>query len=307
MHPNDYNQVVRDFKFQATLLLKEALNIQDVNYHSPLHVASFFGDFKASRVMVKKGAEPSSAAYPTRPLEVGKDKFSRGVLQNLNKAATEANTKELKFLVNCGNQIDKRQSIFGEAPIHKAVLSHERVEEKKVTLDTILEQCHANVNNIDSNGWTALHHSAYIGDLESASSLIENGANVNAFSNQQRTPLHMAAAKNHIKLIAGLLMRHAELEQLDEQKCTPLHMACKKGSNDAVTMLLQNGANIYAQDERSWTALHYAAYNGHAQIVNFLLKWEADGDALADMRTSQSRLAFNMAKDQETKKAFIRK
>ena len=84
-------------------------------------------------------------------------------------------------------------------------------------------------------------------------------------------------------------------------------MACKKGSNDAVTMLLQNGANIYAQDERSWTALHYAAYNGHAQIVNFLLKWEADGDALADMRTSQSRLAFNMAKDQETKKAFIRK
>lgn len=82
-------------------------------------------------------------------------------------------------------------------------------------------------------------------------------------------------------------------------------MACKKGSNDAVTMLLQNGANIYAQDERSWTALHYAAYNGHAQIVNFLLKWEADGDALADMRTSQSRLAFNMAKDQETKKAFI--
>ena len=83
-------------------------------------------------------------------------------------------------------------------------------------------------------------------------------------------------------------MRHAELEQLDDLKCTPLHLACKKGASDAVQMLLQNGANIYAQDERQWTALHYAAYNGHAGIVNFLLKWEADGDALADMQTSQN-------------------
>jgi len=88
MHPNHYNQIVRDFKVKLKTLLLEVLNMQDENKHSPLHISSFFGDFKASRMMVKAGAEASSAAYVKRPLEVGKDKFSRGVLQNLNKAAT---------------------------------------------------------------------------------------------------------------------------------------------------------------------------------------------------------------------------
>jgi ankyrin repeat protein len=55
----------------------------------------------------------------------------------------------------------------------------------------------ANVDNMDSNGWTALHHAAHNGDLESASTLIQSGANVNAYSNQQKTPLHFAAMNNH--------------------------------------------------------------------------------------------------------------
>jgi ankyrin repeat protein len=61
-------------------LLKEILDKQDLNYHSPLHVASYFGDFKCSRYMIKLGADPNSAAFAERPLEVGKDKFTRSVL-----------------------------------------------------------------------------------------------------------------------------------------------------------------------------------------------------------------------------------
>lgn len=80
MSPAEYNSVLKDFKFQVKLLLKEVLDKQDQNYHSPLHVASYFGDFKASRFMVKLGADPNSAAFSERPLEVGKDKFVRGVL-----------------------------------------------------------------------------------------------------------------------------------------------------------------------------------------------------------------------------------
>lgn len=83
--------------------------------------------------------------------------------------------------MNCGSKIDDRKSIFGEAPIHKAVLSFE--DAKPDTLKTIIEDCNANVNNIDSNGWSALHHAAYIGDIDSARTLIAANANVNAFSN----------------------------------------------------------------------------------------------------------------------------
>jgi ankyrin repeat protein len=49
---------------------------------------------------------------------------------------------------------------------------------------------------MDSNGWTALHHAAYLGDFESAEILIHNKAKVNAYSNQQKTPLHFAAMNN---------------------------------------------------------------------------------------------------------------
>ena len=63
----------------------------DVNGHTPLHIASYFGDFKSARYMVDLGATPMSENFVTRPLEVSKDKFARSVLQNLNNAASDAN------------------------------------------------------------------------------------------------------------------------------------------------------------------------------------------------------------------------
>ena len=138
MSPHEYGAIVRDFKLQIKMLLKEVLDSQDANFHSPLHLASYFGDFKAARYMVKLGADPNSPAFAERPLEVGKDKFVRSVLQNLNDAAYSANVKDLKHLVNCGNKIDNKLSIFGEAPIHKAVLSKVRDIEKAAALNAII-------------------------------------------------------------------------------------------------------------------------------------------------------------------------
>lgn len=205
-------------------------------------------------------------------------------------------------MVNCGDKIDDRMSIFGEAPIHKAVLSPE--EDKCDALEAIIEDCQGNTNTMDANGWTPLHHAAYIGDFESAGVLVENGAKVNSYSNQQRTPLHLAAMNNHTDLVQALLINKAELEWQDDLKCTPLHLACKKGSLEAVILLLQSGANIYAQDHRQWTPLHYAAYNGHAKVCNTLLKWEADNDVLIEVRSTQNKLAFNLCKTDDCKKAF---
>jgi len=40
------------------------------------------------------------------------------------------------------------------------------------------------MDNMDSNGWTALHHAAQNGDLQSATILIrDGGASVNSYSN----------------------------------------------------------------------------------------------------------------------------
>ena len=59
--------------------------------------------------------------------------------------------------MNCGNKIDKKWSIFGEAPIHQTIKSSKG--ENIRTLQTVLD-CGADINLIDVNGWTALHYAA---------------------------------------------------------------------------------------------------------------------------------------------------
>lgn len=165
----------------------------------------------------------------------------------------------------------------------------------------------ADINIIDSNGWTALHHAAYHGDIKSVDQLIEAGANFNAFSNQFKTPLHFAAMNNHDSVVASLLRVGANKEAKDELHCTPLHLACKKGSQECIELLLQSGADIMSLDNRQWTPLHYASYNGHPKAVNFLLKWEADFDKLRFVKNSQGKTAFIISKNDNVKKAFNRK
>jgi len=72
----------------------------------------------------------------------------------------------------------------------------------------------------------------------------------------------------------------------------------------AVTILLASRADIYALDHRQWSPLHYASYNGHRLICNLLLKWDADKDKLRDLKNSQNKQAFIIAKDPQTKEGF---
>ena len=74
---------------------------------------------------------------------------------------------------------------------------------------------------------------------------------------------------------------------------------------EAVSTLLGYESNIYALDERQWTPLHYAAYNGYPRVVKKLLTWSVDKDPkLRNAKNSQNRIAFNIAKNPETKLGF---
>ena len=74
-------------------------------------------------------------------------------------------------------------SITGEAPVHRAILSNTKEADRKIALETIIG-CNANLDTLDSNGWTGLIHASYHGDLESCKTLIAKGASVSAYSNQ---------------------------------------------------------------------------------------------------------------------------
>lgn len=88
---SDYRRIKKDFKIQIKELLKNVLGDWDVNHHTPLHVSSYKGDFKSSRLFTSLGADPQSAANAGDPLTVAKDKYTRDVLQTLTDAAQTAN------------------------------------------------------------------------------------------------------------------------------------------------------------------------------------------------------------------------
>ena len=46
-----------------------------------------------------------------------------------------------------------------------------------------IKKCNADLNIVDANGWTALHHAAHNGDLKSVDQLLAAKANINAVSN----------------------------------------------------------------------------------------------------------------------------
>jgi ankyrin repeat protein len=62
LSPNDYNRIIKEFKHSIRRLLMEVLNCQDKNMHTPLHISSYYGDFKQSRLFKTLGASADSAA-----------------------------------------------------------------------------------------------------------------------------------------------------------------------------------------------------------------------------------------------------
>ena len=84
---NDFVRIKNDFKYKVRELLKNVLTQWDNNYHTPLHISSYYGDFKSSRLFTELGAESASDANDKAPLKIAKDKFSRAVLSNLTEAA----------------------------------------------------------------------------------------------------------------------------------------------------------------------------------------------------------------------------
>ena len=136
LSPHEFKSVTKEFTKQIKDEISKALNHPDANDHTPLHIASYFGDFKAEKLMLDYGA--STTGFMTRPLEIGKDKFARNVLQTLNMAAIDSNAKDVTYLVNCGEKIDQKRSIVGHAPIHNAVLAT-NIEKKAETLKEVID------------------------------------------------------------------------------------------------------------------------------------------------------------------------
>ena len=292
----------KKFNTEKKIFFKELINSQDSNGNSILHISSFFGDYRIVKKLLKFGGNKNlSNDFGKFPIDLAKDNFVRKVLTNLNKAANESDQKNINELINFGEDLNEKQSIFNIAPIHKIIES--KKENKHEVLKNILI-LGSDPNLKDSNGWCALHYASFNGDFESVKILLEFNANINNFSNNRKIPLHFACSKNHYEICEFLCENGSDVNFKDENGCSPLHLSAKNGNTKCLEILLKFNANLYDCDFRGWNVLHYSAFHGHKKTVKFIVNYDSDYDILKNGKNSNNKIPIEIVREPEIKKYF---
>ena len=285
--------------------MKEIINMSDNNGNSVLHISAFNGDFRIVKKLVFYGGDKTKENDQGQlPVDLSKDNFVRKVLTNLNTAAKNSESENIKELVDFGEDINEKRSIFSQAPIHKIIENDDKKGNKSQVLKELLDMG-ADPNIKDSNGWSALHYACDLGDFESVKTLIETNAIIDTYSNNQRIPLHLASYKNYPKIVEYLLKKGSNPNYKDELGCTPMHLAAKEGYTECIKYLLNYNGDLYSVDFRGWNILHYAAFHGNKDTVRFLCMYDADFDKLKNTRNSQNKLPIEIVRDPSVKQYFM--
>ena len=135
----------------------------------------------------------------------------------------------------------------------------------------------ADVNAPQGDGATALHWAAHRNDLDAATWLIEAGADVNAANALGATPLWLAAINGSAPMVERLLESGADPNVSLKMGETPLMTAARSGDVQTVERLLEYGADVNAAEhERGQTALMWAVAQQHGDVARLLIESDAD-------------------------------
>ncbi|XP_066023099.1 E3 ubiquitin-protein ligase MIB2-like isoform X3 [Pocillopora verrucosa] len=134
----------------------------------------------------------------------------------------------------------------------------------------------ANPEQIDelAGGHTALHVACHQGHCDIIRELLERGANIDILDNQGYTAMHHSTYQDESGEALKLLLERGFDPNVQHRsnKSTPLHLAVKRKNETAVQILTQcPECDINQQDEAGDTPLHDAIDAEHHNMVDMLL------------------------------------
>eukprot|EP00038_Savillea_parva_P031524 m.87526 g.87526 ORF g.87526 m.87526 type:complete len:606 (-) comp9704_c2_seq2:2349-4166(-) len=198
----------------VTLLLScgAAIDIQDIDGNTPLHMAAKQNARKLINFLLSAGSDPSllnkhgesPAAMATLP-DVKSLLATTDGPPNLPAAASTGMDKDemhqrLRQAVKCGD-VDAVVSALQSGP------------------DLCL------VDQLNEDGCSCLHLACVHGFHDVAKQLIEGGATVNILSAEADTPLHYAAYANHVDAVRMLLAHGADPTMRNHESVSSLDLA----------------------------------------------------------------------------------
>ena len=271
----------------AQLLLEHGadVNTRRVDYQTPLHAASYFGNVEIVRLLLDSGADTEANAEgdngekPLHQLSYGKYRSQEDgvrVAQLLLEGGADVNTRRndhwtplhlasyfgnleiVCLLLDHGADSEANaKGDMGEKPLHKVSYGEYRSQEDGVRVAQLLLERGTDVNTRRVDHQTPLHVASYFGNFEIVSLLLNHGADseANAEGDMGEKPLHKVSYGDYRSLEDGV--RVAQL-------------------------LLEHGADVNTRRNDHWTPLHAASYFGNVKIIRLLLDHGADTEANAE-------------------------
>ncbi len=301
---------------------------------TPLFLATIEGAAESVFFLLESGAKTEcimsgSSSWPSKPVylaaEHGRiDILKQLLLQNpdikiynnhyssyygdpLCLAAQSGNLKTLRFLMDFGFSLDKRDHrklalqsavIFGYEEAVKILLTrganisatavsatsgHQArqrdekdetplclaVESGQVQMVEFLLSAGAKIDEKKFHNGNALivSFAAKEGNISIVELFLNHGFNVNQIFYFQSSLLGVAAKAGHVPMLRFLLERGAEVDVLQSHGDTPLCYAVESGSLEAVMLLLKYGADIHYINKDGENLLHYYCKHNNSSAM----------------------------------------
>ncbi|MBB6637629.1 ankyrin repeat domain-containing protein [Cohnella thailandensis] len=222
--------------------LANGVNVQEKEYNgtTALEAAAYFGHAEAVDLLLRAGAKVNyrSDYHLETPLMMA-------ALQDQEDIALT--------LLQHGAQVDYIGD-YGSA-LHYAVSANHKEMVK------VLIKHKANVNAMDSQGYTAMHIAAYKGFANVLQLLLKAGGIVRMKAQGMYTPLLLAVAKGRVNCTRALLEKNADPNDALPSGKTALMMAAELQNEEMVRILLGQGAASGVRDSEGRDAMHYANKN----------------------------------------------
>ncbi len=121
-----------------------------------------------------------------------------------------------------------------------------------------------------------LYWTACLGDMKTATLLVDHNAELNAKTSMGATALMGAAQNGQMNMVRFLVEKGADIDLTDQFGNSALMTALAFGQSDIARFLIGKGANIHLGNKTNMKPLHYAAGNGDIEVVKVLIEQQAD-------------------------------
>ena len=197
----------------------------------------------------------------------------------LHYAATAAQKEIAELLIAKGADMNAKGE-DGWTPLDWAITNIRGAHYKQTETIALLRK-HGGKKSEWFKAEESIHIAAKIGHLEAVKQHLAAGADVNAIDHEGNTLLHHSVYNDQTEIIRLLIDKGAEVNGKrkaanHEKGVAPLHTATWRSTIETMELLIDNGADVNMKRADGAIALHYAVWFGLKEKTEFLLSKGSD-------------------------------